>query len=316
MKIPKRIFPIVIIALIITGCKEKAFVKEGFLFDTYVSVKSEGPGAEAAAMTAYDAMKEIDGEFSKTFDIPANKLDDPLSHLSSCLIKTAEISHSYDPGGIINPTCGALTSLWKRGSVPDGADIEAALAALGGYGGADLKEFPDGVFFDFGAVAKGYALDIIKSRLDGKSYGGYSVISTGSSILLYGEKPEGAAFSTAVRNPENPDEYLGYIKTKAAFISTSGGYERFFEENGEKYSHIIDLKTGYPAETDLASVTVIVPAETENGGLLSDYLSTLIYIGGTETLEKYLNMPETSVIAVDCKGKITYSDFLTFDGIL
>lgn len=316
MKIPKKIFLIVFIALIITGCKEKSFVKEGFLFDTYVSVKSEGHYAESAAMTAYDVMKEIDGEFSKTFDIPANKLDDPLSHLSSCLIKTNETARAYDPESVINPTCGALTSLWRRGSFPDAADIEAALATLGGYGGGDLKEFPDGVFIDFGAVAKGYALDIIKSRLDEKSLDGYSVISTGSSILLYGEKPEGAPFSTAVRNPENPDEYLGYIKTKAAFISTSGGYERFFEENGEKYSHIIDLKTGYPAETDLASVTVIVPIGTENGGIISDYLSTLIYIGGTETLEKYMNMPEIGVIAADRQGKIAYSDFLIFDEML
>ena len=90
-----------------------------------------------------------------------------------------------------------------------------------------------------------------------------------------------------------------------AFVSTSGGYERFFEAGGKRYIHILDLKTGRPSESDLASVTVIC-----DSGIKSDFLSTAIFIGGKEGLTKYLDDSSIQIIAVDNDGEIIYSQSL------
>ena len=87
-------------------------------------------------------------------------------------------------------------------------------------------------------------------------------------------------------------------------MSTSGGYERYFEVDGKKYCHIIDLETGYPVETDLISVTVV---SAENG-LLTDFLSTCVYMGGTKKLDQYLNNSKYQIIALDKNKKIYCSD--------
>ena len=201
-------------------------------------------------------------------------------------------------------TCGSLTSLWGISDgnyhVPDENEIAAALASV-----TDDGTILDGTWLDFGAAAKGYACDEARRILDTAGTE-YAVISFSSSTLLYGQKPDGK-FRAGITHPDG-DGYLGIIQSEAAFISTSGGYERYFEADGQRFTHILDLETGRPAETDLVSVTVIVPASLENGGILSDWLSTLIYIEGTAELDKWMAYSEFSVIAADESGKI-YTDF-------
>ena len=128
-----------------------------------------------------------------------------------------------------------------------------------------------------------------------------------SSMLLYGEKPEGEPFRIAIRGADD-GEILGTVETDSCFLSTSGGYERFFtDENGKNYSHILDSVTGYPVETDLETVTVFC----ENG-LLSDYLSTLIYMDGTKSIGKHLSSDEYKLVAADNDGNVYVSDGLVF----
>jgi thiamine biosynthesis lipoprotein len=162
-------------------------------------------------------------------------------------------------------------------------------------------------------VAKGYACDRARAILDSKKDISSAIITTGSSTLLYGAKQDGSDFSAAVRNPDGSGSYLGVIKTKQCFISTSGGYERFFEADGKKYSHILDTQTGYPVETDLASVTVVCPFDgTDYCGLKSDFLSTLIYMDGTKKLDSYINTGDFFVVAADINGNIYTSKAIDF----
>jgi thiamine biosynthesis lipoprotein len=93
-----------------------------------------------------------------------------------------------------------------------------------------------------------------------------------------------------------------------AYVSTSGGYERYMEIDGVTYSHILDLNTGYPSTTDLASVTVY----TDNG-LLSDFLSTYIYLDGTDNISKYLHSDDYKVIAIDINNHIYTSDGISIN---
>lgn len=134
------------------------------------------------------------------------------------------------------------------------------------------------VKLDLGAVGKGIALDEIKSLLAEKQDITGAVISMGGSILTYGEKPDKSLFHVAIVDPLNPEQSIGYLALSGEhFVSTSGNYERFFEINNTRYHHILNPKSGYPANSGVAGVTIL--ADT---GYLSDALSTACFVLGQE----------------------------------
>lgn len=207
---------------------------------------------------------------------------------------------------------GALSRLWgitsEHPRVPTDADRLAALETLGDdrirldRSGITL---PVDMQLDLGAVAKGYALDQTAQQWQDAGIA-WGILSLRSSVLLYGSKPGGEDFTVQIQDP-NGTGILGTVTTPACFLSTSGGYERFFEADGVRYCHILDLTTGRPTETDLTSVTVF----TDNG-LKSDFLSTLLFLEGSEHLEPHLHAADYQVLAVDAAGKIYCSDGLQF----
>lgn len=207
---------------------------------------------------------------------------------------------------------GALSRLWgitsEHPRVPTDADRLAALETLGDdrirldRSGITL---PADMQLDLGAVAKGYALDQTAQQWQDAGIA-WGILSLRSSVLLYGSKPGGEDFTVQIQDP-NGTGILGTVTTPACFLSTSGGYERFFEADGVRYCHILDLTTGRPTETDLTSVTVF----TDNG-LKSDFLSTLLFLEGSEHLEPHLHAADYQVLAVDAAGKIYCSDGLQF----
>lgn len=207
---------------------------------------------------------------------------------------------------------GALSRLWgitsEHPRVPTDADRLAALETLGDdrirldRSGITL---PVDMQLDLGAVAKGYALDQTAQQWQDAGIA-WGILSLRSSVLLYGSKPGGEDFTVQIQDPNGTD-ILGTVTTPACFLSTSGGYERFFEADGVRYCHILDLTTGRPTETDLTSVTVF----TDNG-LKSDFLSTLLFLEGSEHLEPHLHAADYQVLAVDAAGKIYCSDGLQF----
>ena len=206
---------------------------------------------------------------------------------------------------------GAVTKLWnvtgKDPKVPKDEDIAIALKTCG-YENITLEgsscTLQGGAQLDAGAAAKGYALDAAKKVLK-KDGAQCAVVTMGSSSLLYGKKPDGKDFSVAVKDPESPDGMLLKFTCGECFVSTSGGYERYFERDGKRYIHIFDKTTGRPAETDLTSVTVIC-----GSGLKSDQLSTSIFIGGTKKLGEYFADKSIQIIAVDTQGNIHISKAL------
>lgn len=219
--------------------------------------------------------------------------------------KAVAMSEKYPQ---IDCTSGRLIELWdisgENPHVPSDSEISKALSTVsrdnivfGENGALSLK---NGAKLNFGSCAKGYALDRLYDILkDGNAK--YAQISFESSILLYGKKENGEDFVTALRDPDDRNGTVLTISTGECFISTSGGYERFFEKDGKSYTHIFDLTTGMPADSDLASVTVI----SKDGGMLTDFLSTAIFIGGTEHINEYLSAENYSVIALD-KSKSIY----------
>lgn len=302
-----KITAVLTAALLLSSCGAGNVSAESsrFVFDTYASFKISGSGSAEILENLTEHLQTVSDTFDLCYDLPAAELPDSGIY-DHCLSQSLVLTETYGRG--VSMTCGALTSLWGISDgdyhIPDEDEIRSALRTV-----SDDGTLADGTWLDFGAAAKGYACDEAYAMLTGTETE-YAVISLGSSTLLYGQKPDGK-FRAGITHPDG-DGYLGIIETDAAFVSTSGGYERYFEADGQRFSHILDLETGRPAETDLVSVTVIVPASAENGGFLSDWLSTMIYIGGTAELDRWLAYEEFSVVAADETGSIRTD----FDGFI
>ncbi len=155
---------------------------------------------------------------------------------------------------------------------------------------------------DLGGIAKGYACDLAKKKYQelGLESG---LLSLGGNIYSFGTKPDGTAFIIGLRDPRGEEsDLMGNLTAPGKVVATSGDYERYFEQDGTRYHHILDPKTGYPAKTDLISVTVIAEE-----GALADFLSTTLFIAGKEEVLKNLDNDKFDVIAVDNQMQVYVS---------
>ena len=142
---------------------------------------------------------------------------------------------------------------------------------------------------DLGALGKGTACDEAINYLK-KQKVEKALVTVGGSIGMIGAEP----FSIGVRNPfGNKNEYFAVLNITDCFVSTSGDYEKHFEKDGVRYSHIFDATTGSPVQNDISSVTVVA-----NNGTLSDFLSTVIYIEGIEKGVEIAEIFDASVVIV------------------
>lgn len=198
------------------------------------------------------------------------------------------IDISDDCGGVFDITIGNVTKLWDFGGnnqrLPSDDEIKTALGSVG-YKNVSISgnavQIKKGQSLDLGAVGKGFVCDKIKELLD-KGRTKSAVVSVGGSLLIYGNR----TFSVGIVNPDNDKQSMGTLKLKDTCVSTSGNYEKYFEQNGKRYHHILNAKTGYPATSEFKSVTVVCES-----GLISDALSTVCYIAGyrksVEILKKF-----------------------------
>jgi thiamine biosynthesis lipoprotein len=130
---------------------------------------------------------------------------------------------------------------------------------------------------DLGSIAKGYSLDVVKDILIENGVR-HALLDFGGDLHVIGYRPNGQKWRIGIRSPIIGDnDIVGIVEVSDLSIFTSGGYERFFERDGVIYHHILNPKTGYPAESGLLSVTVISRNSTE-----ADALSTASFVLGLE----------------------------------
>lgn len=163
-------------------------------------------------------------------------------------------------------------------SVPNDETI-AALLPLVDYGQIRLEgsaaALPPGMEIDLGSVAKGYTGDVLSAYL--KENGVTSaLLDLGGNIQAVGSKRDGSPWRVAIRNPAGEGS-IGVVEARDRAVVTSGGYERYFEQAGIRYWHILDPQTGAPVRNGLASVTVV-----GDSGLTCDGLSTALFVMGLE----------------------------------
>ena len=136
-----------------------------------------------------------------------------------------------------------------------------------------------------------------------------AIVSLGGNVQALGNKPDGTKWRVAVEDPfsEEGDSYAGILEITDQAVITSGAYERYFEQDGKRYHHIIDPATGYPAENGLASVTVV-----SQDGALADALSTALFVMGKDKALAYWkeHADEFNVILIEDNKDMTITEGL------
>lgn len=258
--------------------------REFFAMDTFVSAKVKGFAAKDAAGGISTLVRELDSkqlsrytpgsEISRINSEAETVLSDEMRDYITELLEVGKMS-----GGKFDIALGAVSDLWSFNDsprVPSTNELTEALSRSGSdklsLSGNTLTR-ADGCIVDLGSAGKGIALDKVKSYLSDKKISS-AVVSVGGSVLLYGK----GSFNVGVRDPwGEAGRSVMTVKLGAGCVSTSGSYERCFEQGGKRYHHILDPDTGLPVENGLVSVTVI-----SDSGLLSDALSTACFVLGAE----------------------------------
>jgi thiamine biosynthesis lipoprotein len=294
------------LALALAGCgrKESAGRSE-FIFGTVCVVRLQQDGKDGVYNRIFARLREIDGIFSvnragTVFDninrmagvSPVEAPEEALKVLERALF-FAEMSD-----GAFDPTIGPLVKLWGIGfegaRVPDSGEIEAALSlvnwrdvVIDRENGTVFLKRP-GMALDLGGIVKGYAADEALAIVIDEGVTG-ALVDLGGNIAVYGEKVGGGrTWRIGVQNPlAGRGEFTGIIEMEDGAAVTSGNYERFFEQDGARYHHILSTATGYPAESGVISVTVSLARRGAQGAdgwaaTDADALSTTLFVLGLE----------------------------------
>ncbi len=302
----------VLISVFLAGCSKnmRSYSKSGLYYDTMVSVSIYSNDG-AAAQKLLDGCMDICAHYEELFDekIPSSdiakinnsegcvKVDHDTALLISDSLHYAEITN-----GRFDITIKPVSRLWDfhdtNGTVPDDDLINEALKDVG-YKNItvdtvnDTVTLPKGVSIDPGAAAKGYIADRLADYLEDNSITN-AIINMGGDMRLLGSKPGADGFIIGINDPFNSGNVLTAVSLSDTSVATSGTYERYFITDNTKYYHILDPATGYPADTDIESVTVISEYSVD-----CDCLCTsCILLGKDDALSLIESIPDTEAIFV------------------
>ncbi len=184
--------------------------------------------------------------------------------------------------GAFDITVGAFSRLWSFGeawAVPNSVNLRAALPSvdynLVRMTGDTLRLLRPGMSLDLGAVAKGYAVDRVAAVLRNEDVRS-GLIEAGGDVRFWGEKPDGSRWRLGIQHPRRRDQIIEVGDIGFNALATSGDYEQFFEQDGQRFHHILDPRTGYPARESV-SATVW----TDNA-MDADILSTAAFVMGPD----------------------------------
>lgn len=284
----------------LTGCGETdpdvaREVIQVIAMDTAMIFTAYGEKSTHADYMVEDEIRRLDALLSRTDEDSviwqlnhADGLGITVGEEVCGLIETAE-TYTQATGGAFDITIAPVVSAWgfttDSYQVPDGAELAELLTHVGPEHittAGDAAALDPGTQIDLGAIAKGYASDRVAAifRENNVPRGKAEL---GGNILVMGDKPDGTPWRVGVQDPAKPNEeaYAAILALEDAFIVTSGSYQRYFEQDGKRYHHIIDPATGYPADSGLTSVTVVADS-SEGNGTMCDALSTALFVMGVE----------------------------------
>jgi thiamine biosynthesis lipoprotein len=266
------------------GCQNQRLYKETqVMMGTFVQVTSPEKSAAGIVFSEIKRIEDLlskynpDSEVSRLNKLGKLKVSPDTFYIIKKSKEFCEISD-----GAFDISVGPLVDLWgftaQNYSIPKDEKIKNTLNLIGcdkiilKYNDNVVEFKTSGTKIDLGAIAKGYALDCAVNKLKERGIKN-CLINAGGQVYALGEK-FGLPWKVAIRNPRSLR--LGEILAlKDRSISTSGDYEQYFIKGNLRFCHILNPKTGYPADSGIVSVTVIAPS-----GLTADALSTAIFVLG------------------------------------
>ena len=293
----KRFIAFVLCVLMLWGCSANEIHTQQFTtifaMDTVMSFDIWGTDAKDGAAAIAARIAQLERDWSATNpDSILGRLNAgaevAMSPEESALMAKIEVL-SLRTGGAFYPRLHAVSEVW--GFYNDEHHVP---------GQAEIAEAMNKQEWDLGAAMKGFVGQECVALLSEMEID-RALLNLGGNIQTYGEKPDGSPWRVAVQNPDLSDDYLGIVAvTGTMSVVTSGDYQRYFELNGKRYHHILDPETGYPAESGLASVTVIC-----RDGLTADALSTALFVMGLEDAAAFWrNSNDFEAVFVTKDGKI------------
>ncbi|MCR5417202.1 MAG: FAD:protein FMN transferase [Pseudobutyrivibrio sp.] len=245
-----------------------------------------------------------------------------LNHVKKAILSDQSIDVLEGAIDVCNKTDGALDisiypvlKLWGfttgEYNVPDSKmlddmieNVDHSKIQING----NTVEIPENMEIDLGSVAKGYTGTMVADYLKENSVTS-ALINLGGNVQCIGSKPNGDPWNVAIKSPffDSNSGIIGVLKASDEAIITSGGYERYFEQDGNIYWHILDPSTGMPANNGIVSVTVV----GENG-LMCDGLSTALFVMGLDDAINYWkdNNESFDMIVITEDRKIYITDKL------
>jgi thiamine biosynthesis lipoprotein len=305
---------------LLSGCSKNELSDTQFLLDTIVTITFYGSDDQNALDAAFSEIRRCQSLFDvglETSDVYRINQNAGIAYteVSDDTIALLKASQKYSEltGGVFDVTAGPLIKLWDvggKGYVPTEVERKAALSLVNYrdvlIDGKSVMLAREGMSLDFGAIAKGYIADRLYAQLsaDGVQH---AIINLGGNVFVFGGKPDGSPFNVGVQNPFGGDgEIIGILPLSNASLVSSGAYQRYFERDGVKYHHIMDLSTGAPSQSGLAGVTIVSSDSTE-----CDALSTAVFILGEEKgLKLIKNLDGVECILVLDNGTIVCSEGL------
>lgn len=320
---------VMLTVIVCTGCSKTStqtnYQDTDFAMGTVISQNIYGKNGENLSEKILDIITNLENIISWRIDgTEVNTLNKVAGEggisaendkLPTWLNQCAEVYEKS--GGLLDITVGPAARLWDIGGdnprIPEEDELEEALQLIDGS-----KVHVDGQLItfdtkngqlDLGAVGKGIACDEISDYLSQSQIEVNGTFSVGGSVLIYGAKPNGQAWKIGIQDPrEEEGTYMGALEIsqeegESIFVSTSGDYEKYFEEDGVRYHHILDPHTGCPADSGLISVTII-----SESGFLTDALSTACFVAGKDEGMKLAEEFGVDIIVIDEEKNVYASE--------
>ena len=295
------------LCLCLTGCGKQTTeaTAQIFAMDTVMEIAAYGSKAEEAVQETKGRIKALENQLSRTkADSDVSRVNHngttPTTGLTYGMraLLPAALEYRDATNGAFDITIAPVMDAWgftgDSFRVPEQSELDTllkkvnsdAIQMLGSP--SDSVTLGEGQAIDIGGIAKGYTSDWVEQtfRGDGIENG---KISLGGNVFVLGTKPDGSDWRVGIKDPRNESGLAAILSLRDAYAITSGGYERYFEENGKTYHHIIDPATGYPADSGLLSVTVVADANGPDqewvqpgNGTMCDAFSTALFVMGEE----------------------------------
>ncbi|WP_137936439.1 FAD:protein FMN transferase [Chitinivorax sp. B] len=313
--------------VLLAACSKEPYKQESFVLGTRVEIaildEDEVKAKQAAAAVLAD-LDKLHRRFHAWQPSEITQLNEAFARgaqpqpAEADLLQLLRDARRFEAwsNGLFNPAMGGLIKAWGfhadtfESKLPDDAEIKRLLATKPSLqslaiGDQSVASHNSANQLDLGGIAKGWALDrevAMLRKMGIKS----ALLNLGGNVIAIGKKGDDA-WVVGIQHPSQNGPIATVELRDGEAIGTSGDYQRYFELFGKRYHHLIDPRTGYPAQ-GMQAATVLVQAGSQ-AGLLSDIVTKPLFIGGPASARDFITQFQVAdVLMIDAKGKVYASD--------